>query len=320
MSGSEQLSDQAPHASSDEMSAEPRQPAPGSPTPDPASAPSSRALVPFCESAPRRVTALPNARADLCSSASRPWQFFSATAPPATISWRDVVARVGRGLTRRLDAAGEADDALRRDLAAARGVLDQRLYLFNATAASAACSPAAASRGDDDWAVPAADVLSAVLGDDGETLFSGEPQPAPPAADVLAEVAEAARLAAVLRGQYGAHRLVERISSTALACSWLTHVVQSLFELVRLHDLERFTDQESPPLAAVEAYSRAQIAASQRRSAQRDDALRESLARCRSLEHQLAAARAGEVEVTRQHEILADLFDRRGASLDAARR
>ncbi|KAJ0394610.1 hypothetical protein P43SY_000066 [Pythium insidiosum] len=226
MSGSEQLSDQAPHASSDEMSAEPRQPAPGSPTPDPASAPSSRALVPF---------------------SSRPWQFFSATAPPATISWRDVVARVGRGLTRRLDAAGEADDALRRDLAAARGVLDQRLlYLFNATAASAACSPAAASRGDDDWAVPA-----------------------------LTSLAEAARLAAVLRGRYGAHRLVERISSTALACSWLTHVVQSLFELVRLQDLEHFTDQESPPLAALEAYSRAQIAASQRRSAQRDDALHE---------------------------------------------
>ncbi|KAJ0408794.1 hypothetical protein P43SY_000690 [Pythium insidiosum] len=251
MSSSEQLSDQAPHASSDEMSAEPRQPAPGSPTPDPASAPSTRALVPF---------------------SSRPWQFFSATAPPATISWRDVVARVGRGLTRRLDAAGEADDAFRRDLAAVRG-----------------------------------------------TLFSGEPQPAPPAADVLAEVAEAARLAAALRGRYGAHRLVERISSTALACSWLTHVVQSLFEFVRLQDLERFTDQESPPLAALEAYSRAQIAASQRRSAQRDDVLRESLARCRSLEHQLAAARAGEVEITRQHEMLADLFDRRGASLDAAR-
>ncbi|KAJ0391805.1 hypothetical protein ATCC90586_011584 [Pythium insidiosum] len=320
MSSSEQPSDQATPASSDEMSAEPRQPAPGSPTPDPASSPSSRALVPFCESAPRRVTALPNARADLCSSASRPWQFFSATAPPATISWRDVVARVGRGLTRHLDAAGEADDALRRDLAAARGVLDQRLlYLFNATAASAACSPAAASRGDDDWAVPAADVLSAVLGDDGETLFGGEPQPAPPVADVLAEVAEAARLASALRGRYGAHRLVERISSTALACSWLTHVVQSLFELVRLQDLERFTDQGSPPLATLEVYSRAQIAASQRHSAQRDDALRESLARCRSLEHQLAAARAGEVEITRQHEMLADLFDRRGASLDAAR-
>ncbi|KAJ0391197.1 hypothetical protein P43SY_011030 [Pythium insidiosum] len=205
-------------------------------------------------------------------------------------------------------------------MAAARGVLDQRLlYLFNATAASAAHSPAAAPRGDDDWTVPAAGVLSAVLGDDGETLFSGEPQPAPPAADVLAEVAEAARLAAALRSRYGAHRLFERISSTALACSWLTHVVQSLFELVRLQDLERFADQESPPLAALEAYSRAQIAASQRRSAQRDDALRESLARCRSLEHQLAAARAGEVEITRQHEMLADLFDRRGASLDAAR-
>ncbi|KAJ0391916.1 hypothetical protein ATCC90586_011442 [Pythium insidiosum] len=279
MSGSEQLSDQAPHASGDEMSAEPRQSAPGSPTPDPASAPSSRALVPF---------------------SSRPWQFFSSTAPPATISWRDVVARVGHGLTRQLDAAGEADDALRRDFAAARGVLDQRLlYLFNATAASAARSPAAAPHGDDDWAVPAADVLSAVLGDDGETLLSGEPQSAPPAAAVLAEVAEAARQAAALRSRYGAHRLFERISSTALACSWLTHVVQSPFELVRF---------------------RAQIAASQRRSAQRDDALRESLARCCSLEHQLAAARAGEVEITRQHEILADLFDHRGASLDAARR
>ncbi|KAJ0391033.1 hypothetical protein P43SY_010301 [Pythium insidiosum] len=205
-------------------------------------------------------------------------------------------------------------------MAAARGVLDQRLlYLFNATAASAAHSPAAAPRGDDDWAVPAVDVLSAVLGDDGETLFNREPQPAAPAADVWAEVAEAARLAAALRGRYGAHRLVERISSTALACSWLTHVVQSLFELVRLQDLERFTDQGSPPLATLEVYSRAQIAASQRRSAQRDDALRESLARCRSLEHQLAAARAGEVEITRQHEMLADLFDRRGASLDAAR-
>ncbi|KAJ0391161.1 hypothetical protein P43SY_010293 [Pythium insidiosum] len=171
----------------------------------------------------------------------------------------------------------------------------------------------------DAWASPAPDVATLLLGDDGASLLRADapldPEVALPAAASLAQIADAMREMAALRSRFGSERLFERVSLTASACSWLTHVVQALLELIRLQEAEQLV--ERAPLALLETYGRAQIAGSAQHRARRDALLREAIEQRRELECQATAARAGEVEATRQHDVMADLYDRRGAALES---
>ncbi|KAJ0390553.1 hypothetical protein P43SY_011308 [Pythium insidiosum] len=213
---------------------------------------------------------------------ARPWTFFAAHASRTTASWRDVVDRVGGDLTQGIfDAASTSGlgDAARERLALGRRLLDQRLTdLFNATAASVGLVLDTRAH---PWVVPSAEVLSALLGGDDDTILHfGAPHDAsvqPSAPDSLAEIADALRLVASLRAQFGVDRFSERLRATVLACGWLTHVVHSMVELLRLQDVERFVGQDPAPLDLLRSYDQAQRAARSRQSVRRSDALREAL-------------------------------------------
>ncbi|KAJ0391692.1 hypothetical protein ATCC90586_012046 [Pythium insidiosum] len=183
-------------------------------------------------------------------------------------------------------------DAARERLTLGRRLLDQRLTdLFNATAASVGLAPDTRAH---PWVVPSAEVLSTLLGGGDDTILHfGAPHDAsaqPSAPDSLAEIADALRLVASLRAQFGMDRFSERLRATVLARGWLTHAVHSMVELLRLQDVERFVGQDPAPLDSLRLYGQAQLAARSRQSARRSDALREALVQRRDLERQLAAA------------------------------
>ncbi|KAJ0398349.1 hypothetical protein ATCC90586_006772 [Pythium insidiosum] len=254
--------------------------------------------------------------------ARRGWVPFVGANHDATISWRDVVASVGRDLVRiaaARDGGAAASLHAPRNLDVARRVVDRRLSSLFALSADNT------RRNSDVWRQPVVGVLSSLFPAADPALLlarqGGDDTDSTPA-DPLGAVADAIRLFSGLRQQFGADSLLERIGRTADACAWLSHVVDALIDLVRIQETQLALRVPHPPaaLAALPLTATARIQAAEALAARRADQVRAARRASAELRERLHEAEADEEEAVQRCRDMRELLREQSESLEAAER
>ncbi|GLE05916.1 hypothetical protein PINS_up015127 [Pythium insidiosum] len=131
--------------------------------------------------------------------------------------------------------------------------------------------------------------------------------------ETFEDIARELELVGFIRWTFGDGAFAGRLVNTVRACAWLSHVVQALFELVRVQDVQLHLvgpgSIAPPPLASAALLHSLREEHLLACVAHVDTAFRQSVSRRRELERELHVSEVNETEATRRYALLSSQLE-----------